>query len=169
MAMKKYLTEEHFALAFGIIAFIYFLYNGLTREKIESKDDLTEIQGKFLDYSFKDNTGRKRQGHEYYIWIDTYKNAFQIKADYLGIFRGSEFITTVRRGDDIKFTIPKFLTEKLNSDENVFVTSIKVKRSTYLNEEKTLEIEKGIASSYAEFFLAGGFLIVGLVVYFRKR
>ena len=167
--MKKYLTEGHFGLLFGVIAFFYFLYTGLTREKIKSEDDLTEVHGKFSDYSFKDNAGHKRQGHEYYIWIDGYQNAFQIKADYLGIFKGIEFITTVRRGDDIQFTIPKFLTNKLNSDENVFVTSIKVKRTTYLSKDKTLEIEKGVASSYADFFLAGGFLIVGLVVYIRKR
>jgi hypothetical protein len=167
--MKKYLTEGHFGLLFGVTAFIYFLYTGLTREKIKSEDDLTEVHGKFLNYSFKDNTGRRRQGHEYYIWIDSYQNAFQIKADYLGIFKGVEFITTVRRGDDIQFTIPKFQTNKLNSDENVFVTSIKVKRTTYLSKDKTLEIEKGVASSYADFFLAGGFLVVGLVVYIRKR
>ena len=167
--MKKYLTERHFGLAFGVMAFIYFLYTGLTRDKIQSKEDLTEVQGKFLNYSFKDNTGYKRQGHEYYIWIDTFKNAFQIKADYLGIFKGIDFISNVRRGDNVEFTIPKFQTDKLKTDENVFVTSIKVKRSTYLSKDETLEIEKGIASSYTDFFLAGGFLVVGLVVYFRKR
>lgn len=167
--MKRYLTEGHFGLLFGLTAFFYFLYTGLTREKIESENDLIEVQGRFLNYSFKDNIGYKRQGHQYYIWIDGYKNAFQIKADYLRIFKGVEFITTVRRGDNVQFTIPKFQTDKLNTEQNVFVTSIKVKRSTYLSKDKTLEIERGIASSYADFFLAGGFLIVGLVVYVRKR
>jgi len=167
--MKKYLTEGHFGLLFGVIAFIYFLYAGLTREKIESVDDLIEVQGNFLNYSFKDNTGHKRQGHQYYIWIDSYKNAFQIPADYLGVFKGIEFTTTVRRGDNVQFTIPKFHTNRLNSDENVFVTSIKVKRSTYLSKDKTLEIEKRNNASYTDFFLAGLFLIVGLVVYVRKR
>ncbi len=166
--MKKYLNEGYFGLICGIVALVYFSYQGLTKEKIKSEDDLAEVQGNFLKYSFKDNTGR-RQGHQYYIWIDGYRNAFQIKADYLGIFKGIEFITTVRRGDNVQFTIPKFQANKLNSDENVFVTSIKVKRSTYLSMEKTLEMEKGIASSYADFFLAGGFFIVGLVVYIRKR
>ncbi len=167
--MKKYLTEGHFGLLFGITAFVYFLYTGLTREKIESEDDLTEVNGKFLNYSFKDNTGHKRLGHEYYIWIDSYQNAFQIKADYLGIFKGIGFINNVRPGDNIEFTIPKFLTKKLNSGENVFVTSVKVKRLTYLSKDKTLEIENELATSYSDFFLAGGFLIVGLVVYIRKR
>lgn len=167
--MKKYLTEGHFGLLFGVIAFIYFLYTGLTKEKIDSENDLTEVRGKFSNYSFKDNTGHKRQGHQYYIWIDRYQNAFQIKANYLSVFKGVEFITTVRPGDDIQFTIPKFQANKLNSDENVFVTSIKVKRAIYLSKDKTLEIEKGIASSYDDFFLAGLFLTVGLVVYIRKR
>jgi hypothetical protein len=167
--MKRYLTEGYFGLLFGVIAFVYFLYTELTRVKIESEGDLTEVHGKFLNYSFKDNTGYKRQGHEYYIWIDSYQNAFQIKADYLGIFKGAEFITTVRPKDKIQFTIPKFQTNKLNTDENVLVTSIKVNRSTYLSKDKTLEIEKRIASSYTDFVLAGLFLIVGLVVYIRKR
>lgn len=78
-------------------------------------------------------------------------------------------MTTVRQGDLIQFTIPNFQTSKLNSDKNVFVTSIKVKRSTYLSKSETLEIERGLATSYADFFLAGGFLIVGLVVYIRNR
>lgn len=167
--MKKYLTEGHFGLLFGVTAFIYFLYNGLTREKIESENDLTEVHGKFLNYSFKDNMGYRRKGYEYYIWIDSYQNAFQIKADYLGIFKGVEFINNIRRGDNIQFTIPKFQTNKLNSDENVFVTSIRVKRRTYLSKDKTLAIEKGVLFRYADFFLATGFLIVGLVVYIRKR
>jgi len=167
--MNKYLNEGYFGLLCGIVALIYFSYQGLAREKIKSKDDLTDVQGNFLNYSFRDNTGYKSQGHQYYIWIDGYQNPFQIKADYLGIFKGIEFITTVRRGDNVQFTIPKFQANKLNSDEHVFVTSIKVKRSTYLSMDKTLEIEKAIAASYADFFLAGGFFIVGLVVYIRNR
>lgn len=167
--MKNYLNEGFFGLLFGIVAFVYFSYQGLAREKIESEEDLVLVHGSFMNYSFKDNTGYRRQGHQYYIWIDSYRNAFQIKADYLGIFKGVEFMTTVRQGDIIQFTIPKFQTIKLNSDKNVFVTSIKVKRSTYLSKSETLEIERGLATSYADFFLAGGFLIVGLVVYLRKR
>jgi hypothetical protein len=167
--MKKYLTEGHFGLLLGIVAFIYFLSHGLTREKIESEADLMEVQGSFIRYSFKDNTSYRRSTHEYYIWIEGYRNAFQIKADYLAIFKYPKFITTVRRGDNVQFTIPRFLADKLNSDENVFVTSIKVKRSIYLNMNETLKVEKGILASYGEFFLAGMFLVVGLVVYIRKR
>jgi hypothetical protein len=167
--MKKYLTEGHFGILFGIIAFIYFFYTGLTRERINSEGDLMEVEGIFVNNSFKDNTGHRRNGHEYYIWIDNYQNPFQIKADYLNVFKGVEFISTVRPGDQIQFTIPKFMESKLNSDYNVFVTSIKVKRRTYLSKERTLEIEKSIMSLYADFFLAGFFLIVGLIVYIRKR
>jgi hypothetical protein len=167
--MKKHFSEKHFGLLFGIIAFMYFSYQGLTREKIESKDDLTEVQGKFLNYSFKDDVGYKRQGHQYYIWIDNYRNPFQVKADYLGIFKGAEFLKTVKQGDNIKFTIPKFQINKLNTNKSVFVTSVTVKRSTYLSKEETFEIEKGVATLYGDFLLAFGFLLVGLVVYFIKR
>jgi hypothetical protein len=167
--MKKYLHEKYFGLLMGVIAFIYFSYQGLTREKIESENDLTEVTGKLLRYSFKDNTGHKRQGHQYYIWIDGYQNAFQVKADYLGVFKGMEFMTTVRPGDNIIFTIPKYQVKKLNSDDNVIVTSIRVRRTTYLRKDNVLEIENGISTSYAEFLLAGFFLIIGLIVYIRRR
>jgi len=167
--MRKYLHEKYLRLLFGIAALAYFSYQGLTREKIESEGDLTEVQGKFLKYSFQDHTGYKRQGHQYYIWIDAYPNTFQIKADYLGIFRVVEFVTTVRPGNTVNFTIPKYQVKELNTNKNLFVTSIKVKQTTYLTKNEVLEIEKGIATSYADFYLAGLFSIAGLVMYLRNR
>ncbi len=167
--MNKYLSEKYFALVMGITAFLYYSYAGLTRERIESEDDLTEIQGKFVKYSFKDRTGYKRIGHQYYIWIEGYINAFQVKADYLRIFKARAFASQVAQGDILRFTIPKTHLDRLDTDNNVFVTSIGKRRIVYLDQDEVIKIENELASSYGDFILAGGFLIVGLVVFMRKR
>lgn len=167
MNIKKYLNNRYFALFLGITAFIYFFYSGLTRGRIESENDLREIHGRFSRYSFKDNTGFKKEGHEYYIWIDGYSNRFQIKADYLGVFKSGAFVLNVTPGDEIELTIPKSQATKLNTNKSVLVTSISTRRTTYLNKKEALRIERDIADSNADFLLAGGFLIVGLLAYIR--
>jgi len=159
--MKKYLQDKYLGLFFCIGFSIYFTYDFVTKERIESEDDLIEVQGKLVDYSFKEGTGRKRMGHEYYISLDSYSNQFQIKADYLDKFNAFDFVTLVRPGDDVTFTIPKCQFEKLNSNDKVLVTSIRVKRRTYLDKRDVLENEK----SYALLYGAGAFLILGFIIF----
>lgn len=167
--MKKYLNEGYLGLFLGVLAFLYFLHSGLTKEKITSNNDLREIRGNYLRHSFKDNTGFKNMGYEYYIWAEPYTNAFQIKADYLKLFNSQTFLSRVNKGDKIIFTIPKRQIEKLNSDEKVFVTSIEIEGRTYLNKNIVLEIEKDLATSIADYFIGSVYLIAGLFVYFRRR
>jgi hypothetical protein len=167
--MKKYLNEAHFGLLVGLCAFIYFLYTGLTKEKITSGNNLTEIKGIYQRHSFKDNSGFKNFTNQYYIWTANYKNAFQIKANYLRLFNADEFATNIKVGDSITFTIPKTLIDKLNSEGNVFVTSIETKGTTYIDKNKVLEYEKHWADKNTDYFFAFAFLIVGLVVYFKRR
>ncbi|MBL4578514.1 MAG: hypothetical protein JKX74_08580 [Flavobacteriales bacterium] len=124
--MKKYLNVGHLGLLLGIVAFGYFLFIGLTREKINSENDLIEIKGNYIKHSFEDNVGYRNQGHQYYIWTDSYSNAFQIKADYLGIFKKQDFLSRVGYAEKASFTIPKYQINKLNTTDNVFVTSIRI-------------------------------------------
>lgn len=167
--IKKYLTEGNFGLFFGIAAFSYFLCTGLTREKLTSEKDLVEIEGNYLKHSFKDNKGFKNFTHEYYIWTDNYKNAFQVTADYLILFNRKDFLAKVNQGNNVKFTIPKNLIGKLNLEENVFVTSIVVEGSTYLDSQEVLERERKLATSNADYYIGTGCLMAGLFVYFRRR
>jgi|SRR5688572_4413556 len=158
--MKKYIQDKYLGLFFCIGFSIYFTYDFITKEKIESEKDLVEVQGKLADYSFRDGTGRKSVGHEYYISLDSYSNQFQIKADYLDKFKAFDFVTLVRPGDNVTFTIPKSQVEKLNVG-NVFVTSIRVERRTYLDKRDVLENEKSMALLYG----AGAFLILGFIIF----
>ena len=163
------MNYAHFGLLIGLCAFIYFLYIGLTKEKIASSNDLTEIKGIYLRHSFKDNTGFQNYTHQYYIWTTNYTNVFQIKADYLKIFNAREFATKIKVGDDVTFTLPTKLCEKLNSDNNIFITSIEANGTTYLDKNKVLDLEKKSAYDNFDFFIAFVFLIAGLFAYFKRR
>lgn len=167
--MKKYLNEAFLGLLIGVGACIYFLYNGLTKVNVTSPNDLTEIKGTYLRHSFKDNTGFKNVTHQYYIWTSNYSNAFQVKADYLRFFDAEQFATNIKLGDSIVFTIPTNLKTKLNSEENVFVTSILANSVNLLDKNKVLEFEKHLADKNMDYVFAFGFLAAGLWVYFSRR
>ncbi len=166
--MKRYFKDKHIRLYLCLIASLYFLYSGITREKILLHSDLITVKGNYITHSFKDETGYRRNGHEYYIWIKQSTNPFQIKADYLDIFNDAAFISTVRVDDKIEFTIPKRLENKLGSNENIFVTSIEVNGTKYLSQNETISREKRINDSNTEYLLAGMFLIPGLLAYFVR-
>jgi len=167
--MKKYFNIGNLGLFFVFGPFTYLLFTGLTREKLASNKDLIEIKGTYLRHSFKDKTSYKNLSHEYYFWIKNYENTFQIKADYLRVFNKQDFLTNVKNGDYLILTIPKRLKEKLNSEDIIFVTSIEINRLAYLDKNKVLEIEKTLAESHDDYFLAIIYLIVGLFIYFRNR
>ncbi len=167
--MKKYLNEAHFGLLLGICVFIYFLYTGLTREKITSDKDLSEIKGTYSNHSFKDNTGFRNFTHQYYIWTNEYPNAFQIKADYLSLFDSVKFALDLKPGDSITITIPTRLKTKLNSTDNIFATSVETRNTTYLDQTKTLEKEKRFAEDNFDYVIAIIALISGIFTYFRRR
>lgn len=167
--MKKYLNEGHLGLLFGIVTFVYFLFTGVTRDKITSGNDLFEVKGTYLTHSFKDNAGFKNFTHQYYIWTKEYSNAFQVKADYLRIFKGQDFITEIRRENILILSIPKHLEKKLDSPDNVFVTSIESAGRIYLNKDEVLKIEQGLAASKSDYFIGTMHLAAGMFVYFRGR
>jgi len=167
--MKKYLNYAHFGLLVGICAFVYFIYNGLTTVKLTSPNDLTEIKGTYIKHSFKENIGLINSTHQYYIWTTNYSNTFQVKADYLRFFNREQFARNIKLGDSIVFTIPSYLKTKLNSEENVFVTSILANSVTHLDKTKVLDFEKHLADTNMDYVFAFGYLAAGLWVYFSKR
>jgi hypothetical protein len=75
----------------------------------------------------------------------------------------------VKPGNEVTFTIPKFMLDKLNFDENVFVTSIDVNGKNYLSKTDVFENENSTINKYADFSLGGMFLVVGLVAYIKNR
>ena len=167
--MKKYLNEAYFGLLVGICAFVYFLFTGLTKEKLSSTNDLTVIKGTYLKHSFIDNTGVKNFTHQYYIWTENYANAFQVSASYLDMFAAKDFDLNIKHRDSITLTIPTRLTAKLNSKDNIPVTSIEANGITFLDKDKVIEYEKHLVEKNMEYVFAFGFLAAGLWVYFSRR
>ena len=167
--MKKYLNEGYLGLAVGVIAFIYFISTGLTREKITSDRDLVEIKTPYLRHLFIDKEGFKNFTHQYYIWTENQENAFQVKADYLKIFKQADFLKRVILGDTITFTVPGGQLKKSGTDDHYFVTSIESKGTIYLDKDEVLKIERKLAASNADYFIGTGFLIAGLFAYFKRR
>lgn len=167
--MEKYLNEGVLGLIIAVVAFPYFIYTGLTREKITSDQDLVEIRAPYLRHSFMDNEGFKNFTHQYYIWTENQKLAFQVKADYLGIFNKTDFAKTIVQGDTLIFTVPKGQLKKSDADDHYFVTSIESDGTIYLDKDEVLKIERKSASSNADYYIGTMYLVVGLFVYFRWR
>ncbi|AHM59256.1 hypothetical protein D770_04945 [Flammeovirgaceae bacterium 311] len=167
--MFKFINEGFHYLLFGVAGFVFFIYTAQTKEKVTSVRDLVEVEGNYVGHSFKYNKEFKNFTHQYYIWTGNYKNAFQVKADYRGIFNKKEFALKVNHGTRVKFTIPNRLVGSLNSEKNIVVTSIVAEGNTYLDINEVLEIEKRNASSKSEYILSAVILVAGLFGFFREK
>ena len=165
----RYIDKGYIPLIMGVAISLFFLYDGLTKEKITSSKDLFEIEGNYSKHSFKDNKGFRNFTHQYYIWTDNYKNAFQIPADYLRLFNKKEFASKVKQGAKLKLTIPTRLVKSLNSEKNIIITSLVIEGSTYLNVNEILKIEKKSATSNTEYYFGIASMIAGILGYLREK
>ena len=157
--------QQYAFTTLAVLAGLFFFYHQLTRDTLKSDADLFQIDGIVKDYSFADKQGGRGMTHEYYIWFDGYRNAFQIPADFLGYFKKTEFETQVRKGDSLTLTIPKQKMTNLNSDEDIYIMSIDKQTYNYLDKVKTMENENSGFDIYAGSF----FLVIGIGFYFFKR
>lgn len=167
--MQKYFNEGNIILTLGILAFCYFVYQGVNRDFANSKEDLIDVESRYIRHTFLDNTGFKNMGREYYIWIEGFSNRFQVPANYLRVFQKALFEQKVKKGDIISISYAKFQNDKINSTEDVFVTSVIVNGFTYLNKNEVLKIEDELSNSNADFYIGLMYLAVGLIVFIRHR
>ncbi len=167
--MQKHLNEGNIILTLGILAFCYFMYQGINRDFINSKKSLTSVEGKYIRHTFLDNAGLKNMGHEYYIWIEEYSNKFQIPANYLGAFQKTLFEQQVRKGDKISISYAKTQNDKINSNGDVFLTSVRVNGFTYLNKNDILKIEAKLSKSNSDYYIGLMYLATSLVVFVRHK
>jgi hypothetical protein len=166
--IRDWFDKDKYAFStVAILSGLFFLYHHLTRDTLKSDNDLVQINGPVKDYSFADKQRGLRTTHEYYVWLDNYENAFQIKADFLDYFKKNEFKAQVRKGDSILLTIPKQKTIYLNAGaENIYVLSIDHQNKNYLDKTKTMKTENSGFDLYATAF----FLLIGTAYYlFKKR
>ena len=167
--MHKYFNEGNIILTLGILAFCYFVYQGVNRDFIKSEQDLIRVEGRYTHHTFLDNTGFKNMGREYYIWIEGFSNRFQVPANYLSVFQKALFEQKVKKGDKISIGYAKTQNDKINSTEDVFLTSIRVNGFTYLNKNEVLKIEDELSNSNSDFYIGLMYLAMGLIVFIRHR
>ncbi len=144
---------------------LFFLYHQLTRPNLKSKDDILQVEGQVSNYSFKRIPGARATSKQYYIWLDNYPCTFQIKADFLSFFFQSSFENEIRKGDNVKLTIPKDHKNQLyKSNENIFILSASKNTTEYLSLEDTMPKENDNFDIYAGLL----FIMGGIVYYILK-
>ena len=167
--MQKYFNEGNIIFSLGIFAFCYFVYQGVNRDSLKSEKDLISVEGRYTHHKFLDNTGFKNMGHEYYIWIEGYSNRFQVPANYLGVFQKELFEQKVKKGDNISISYAKTQNDRINSNEDVFLTSVSVNGFTYLDKNEILVIEDKLSKSNSDYYIGLMYLVAGLIVFIRHR
>lgn len=137
----------------------------LFKPSIHSKDDLECVKGKYSRHSFTYSSLRGG-GYRYYVWLKNYSNPFKIKADFIDHSLKRKFEGSIRFGDELIIDIQKGKKPKLNSNENIFIYSMRSNEVVYIDSKDTLAKH----NSPFLLFISIGFILFG-VLYFvaRKR
>lgn len=144
-----------FALSLFPIVGIFFLYHQYERPNIKSVNDITFIEGRIKDFSFKYKGGGRAMSRQFYIWVQGYDCKFQIAADYLSYFQKNRFEQTLEIGDSIKIGIPNNQKEKLYEDETILIMSIDSKHVNYMSFSDIIQEENKYFDIYAGLIFLG--------------
>ncbi|UOK42156.1 MULTISPECIES: hypothetical protein [Flavobacterium] len=144
-----------FVLSLFPLVGIFFLYHQYERPNIKSIDDITFIEGRIKDYSFKYKGGGRAISRQFYIWVQGYDCKFQIAADYLPYFQKTRFEQNLVIGDSIKIGIPNNEKEKLYEDETILSMSIDSKYGNYLSSSDIIKEENKYFDIYAGLIFLG--------------
>ncbi|ADR21935.1 hypothetical protein MATR_04310 [Marivirga tractuosa] len=161
----KFLTDRYIRSLFLIGLGIYFIVEHEIRERPQSTEDLIDLHGTITDYSFKDNTGWRGNGRQYYIYLDGYPTKFQVKADYLRFFNKQQFEYNFKRDSRVKLSIPRYQESLVGTDENVFLTSISVNGFEFLSKDETISREITMATSNSDYILGGVSIVIGILIF----
>jgi hypothetical protein len=175
LRQKNYVTKikkilkwmNTYTAAIAIVSIgMFFFYHEFERPKLKTSIDILQLEGKVTNYSFTIKSGFKSTLKQYYIWLENYPCAFQIKADFLPYFYQTKFENDVNIGDKIKLSIPKeFENQIWNKNNNVFIFSASKNSTTFLNLEQTIPKENDNFDIYAGLF----FITVGIGYYILKK
>lgn len=152
------------SLMFFIGLLLLILY--LSKPTAKSEDDLLQIKGRLADYSFKEKQGGRGTLYLYYIWLENYSNAFQIKAGFVDYFRRFTFENKISPKEMLYFTIPKDRRNRLNNSKSeIFVMSIDSDQENFLDKKTTLRSEKYDYDLYGAISL----ISIGIIWYFYRH
>jgi hypothetical protein len=139
---KRIPRKNTIAAVVLLISAIYFITIFLSRPRIDSKDDLIELNGLLSHFSFIEKITR---GHPdlFYIHLNDYNNGFQIFSDVIDHFDKRGFEDETKIGDSIRLKINSADKESLNKGISIRIFSISGLNKTYLNETDTIPIYNG--------------------------
>ena len=147
-----------FILSLFPVLGLFVLYMYFKKPNVQSVEDLTFVEGRIKDYSFK---YKGRGGKEFYIWIEGYESKFQIIAEYISEFHKGSFENNLKVGDSLKIGIPKEQMNKLDEDDRIRIMSIESKSFYYLSYINTIKEEK----NHTEITVAIVFFFIGILFY----
>lgn len=114
-------------------------------------------------------SGYKSRLHKYLIWLYPYSNTFQISANHLSAFDEEAFRSQIKYNDTFTITIPAYQEKNINTEDKVFITSIKVNNKFYLKPEDVFSIETSFMSRYGDYCIGLMWLMIGIFKYFKYK
>ncbi|NQZ45404.1 MAG: hypothetical protein HRT65_13930 [Flavobacteriaceae bacterium] len=159
------LFNKYFGAIFCLILALLFFYIHINKPKLRGEEDLMDVSGKLESYSFKDNTGWKKNGRRYVFRLENYSNEFQISANHLTFFDKSGFKTNAAFTPELSVKIMKDQKDLLNSsNERVLAISINDAKTEYLNSKNVILKEQGPG----DLIMGFGLIIAGFLAFVVK-
>lgn len=162
----RYLKDKYIRGFLLIGMGVFTIIMDFTHERPLSSKELFDLSGNISMYSFEENTGIRRNGYEYYIYLEGYSTKFQIKADYLHFFDKNHFILSFKSGSPTHLSIPKYQENLIGTEEKVFLTSLSINGFEYLSKTEVIKRETKLSSSYSSYILGGVSIALGILVLF---
>jgi len=154
-----------FGAIFCVIIGFVFLGFFLTKDKVDSKSDLVEINGTLQNFSFTEHNGYKSHTYSYFIYLREYNSKFQIIADFIDYFNKDYFERALKPGDRIRIAISHRDYNEINIQEKINLFGISDNRNTYLDYNDTIQ------QYNSKLLIYGGliFILVGLIIFYYNR
>ncbi|MEO6721453.1 MAG: hypothetical protein ABIN67_13885 [Ferruginibacter sp.] len=157
----EWIKRDRGSLLFlGYVSFvivIVFLYLDFSKPNLKSEKDLIFINGSITSFNFLDGF---RGTHNYTFTLNGYYNTFQIKADFLNIFKSSDF-KNIPSDQQITVGIPKDFKSSINTNKKLFIYSLTSNEQTYLDCTKALKKHNGhLMKIFSGIFLLAGFIFI---------
>jgi hypothetical protein len=159
---KLIFSGPTFAMVCGLVLVgHYFL-----EDKVKLKSDLIEISSSLKDFSFSEYKGIKNHLFSYYLYLNSYKNNFQLVADFVNYFDKNKFEKTVMIGDTLKIEISRKKFSKINQNTKIEIFGIYKNNITYLDCEDT--IHQYNSRSDFEFYFGIIVTLIGMIALINK-
>jgi hypothetical protein len=148
-----------------LISGLVFLGHYILKDKINSKSELIEINAKLNNFSFIEKRHLNHHIYTYYLYLDNYKNKFQIIADFADYFKKDYFERSIKIGDSIRIYVSRKDFSKINSQQKIKLFGIYKQNETYLDCDSTIYQYNGKLALYGGLI----FLIASMIIIYYNR